>query len=142
MLNTNSQVSLNHDGLGPLYTCGMSIGARVRQLRIQHGLSQESFGELCGVSKGMVSQWESDIVRPPTDRLLKLREHIEFSFDWMLTGVGSATVENGVYVTKTKEKLVLQAMEKMGEYQKDTLIKISHTLAEPEGENGPKQATQ
>ena len=39
-----------------------------------------------GVSKGMVSQWENNIVTPPMDRLIELHKHLDFSFDWLLTG--------------------------------------------------------
>lgn len=66
----------------------MSIGARIRQLREHHNLSGEKFGELCGVTKGMVSQWESDTSTPPTDRLRELKKHLSFSLDWLIDGVG------------------------------------------------------
>lgn len=64
----------------------MNIGARIRQLRERNSLSQEKFGELCGVSKASVSQWEIGISTPPTDRLIALRNHLEFSFDWLIAG--------------------------------------------------------
>ena len=41
-----------------LYNLKMTIGARIRQLRERNTLSQEKFGDLCGVSKASVSQWE------------------------------------------------------------------------------------
>lgn len=77
---------LNHKWLPSQYTQTMSIGARVRQLRKKNKLSQEKLGELCGVTKGMVSQWESGTSTPPIDRLIELSKHVYFSFDWMLKG--------------------------------------------------------
>ena len=85
-LNIQSQARLNHGALVQLYTPNMSIGARLRELRKQNELSQEKFGELCDVSKGMVSQWESNQTTPPSDRLIELRKHLSFSVDWVLTG--------------------------------------------------------
>lgn len=85
-LNIRSQAALNHIALIQLYTSSMSIGARLRELRKQNGLSQERFGELCNVSKGMVSQWEANLTTPPSDRLIELRKHLLFSVDWILTG--------------------------------------------------------
>jgi transcriptional regulator with XRE-family HTH domain len=67
----------------------MSIGVRVRQLRESHNLSGEKFGELCGVSKGAVSQWENDTQTPPIDKLLLLKTHKKFSdisLNWIYTG--------------------------------------------------------
>lgn len=86
-LNTNSQAVLNPICLAALYAVAMTIGARIRQIRIQHGMSGERFGELMGVTKGMVSQWESDSGIPPTDRLMMLKSHIEFSMDWLIFGI-------------------------------------------------------
>ncbi len=69
-----------------LYNLRMDIGARIRQLRERNTLSQDKFGELCGVSKASVSQWETGNATPPTDRLVALREHLVFSFDWLIVG--------------------------------------------------------
>ena len=69
-----------------LYNLRMTIGTRIRQLRERNTLSQEKFGDLCGVSKASVSQWEIGIATPPTDRLIALRKHLEFSFDWLIVG--------------------------------------------------------
>lgn len=69
-----------------LYNLKMTIGTRIRQLRERNTLSQEKFGDLCGVSKASVSQWEIGIATPPTDRLIALRKHLEFSFDWLIVG--------------------------------------------------------
>lgn len=75
----------------------MTLGARIRQLRTQNQLSGDKFGELCGVTKGAVSQWESDLVKPPIDKLLELlelRKHISFSFDWLIGGEDTFTTSN------------------------------------------------
>lgn len=64
MLNIGSQEVLNRNCLAALYDLTMSIGARIRQLRQANGLSGEKFGDLCGVTKGLISQWESDLARP------------------------------------------------------------------------------
>lgn len=84
MLYTTSQVFLDPLCLGFLYSDDMTIGARLRQLRTDHALSQDKLGEYCGVTKGMVSQWELNIVTPPTDRLIDLRKKLDFSYDWLL----------------------------------------------------------
>lgn len=71
----------------------MTIGKRLRSLRKSRGWSQERLGEALAVSKGMVSQWENDIVTIPIDRLLELAKHVEFSFDWLLKGQPSLALQ-------------------------------------------------
>ena len=71
----------------------MSIGKRIEKLRHSKKLSGEKFGELCGVSKGAVSQWENDLVIPTLDKVLELKKHINFSLDWLYTGSESIAEE-------------------------------------------------
>jgi len=61
----------------------MSIGKRLRELREKIGLNQESIGEICEVSKSMVSQWENDIVTPPIERMLLLHSKYPFDLNWL-----------------------------------------------------------
>ncbi len=102
----------------------MSIGTRLRQLRTSHGLNQDRFGELCGVTKGMVSQWELDIVTPPTDRLLELHKKLAFSYDWLLNG-------DTVYST-TNRKIgsAMMAMEQSADYVQDAAVQAVLTTCE------------
>jgi transcriptional regulator with XRE-family HTH domain len=88
-LNIKCQASLNHNGLAALYTQRMSTGARLRQLRQKNELTQDEVGEICEVTKGMVSQWESDIVKPPIDRMLMLRNKHHFKLDWLYCEEGN-----------------------------------------------------
>lgn len=104
----------------------MSIGARIRQLRTQHGLSGEKFGELCGVTKGAVSQWESDLITPPTDKLVDLRQKLNFSFDWLLTGADG-------YTNKQRDPRiahVVEVMEALPTYAVDAGVREIDSLAE------------
>lgn len=125
-LNIKSQAPLNHSNLVCLYTGFMSIGARIRQLREQNGLSGEKFGEICGVTKGMVSQWESDTSTPPTDRLVELRKRLVFSMDWLING---DKIDN-------KIMSVCMAMQTMPEYKKDAIVATSNSFLEQSKHNG------
>jgi transcriptional regulator with XRE-family HTH domain len=109
----------------------MSIGARFRQLRQANSLTQEQIGEHCGVSKGMVSQWESDAGIPAAERLLALRQHVKFSIDWLLTGEGDMKPGGaGIFITDRKLVTALQLMEPLPEYGKDAAIKNLTEISE------------
>jgi len=127
MVNNYSQASLNLVGLALLYAQDMSIGARLRQLRTANKLSGEKLGELCGVSKGMVSQWESDLTTPPTDRLIELHKHIDFSFDWLLNGESKA---NTYATSDPKLVAIMRALEPRAEYVKDAAVSAVLTTCE------------
>lgn len=90
----------------------MSIGARFRQLRLENKLTQEQVGEICDVSKSMVSQWESDESTPATDRLILLRKRIEFSIDWLLMD-GPAPRPQTLALLRVAENLPDYAVEKL-----------------------------
>lgn len=83
-LNNKSQVILNHLCLANLYTLSMNTtGARLKELREKSRLNQDQLGEICGVTKGMVSQWENDIVTPPVERMMLLKKKHHFTLDWL-----------------------------------------------------------
>lgn len=124
MLNTNSQAPLNRLCLVVLYPALMSIGARIRQLRIKNRLTGEEFGALCGVTKGMVSQWESDLVTPPTDRMIELRKKLVFSFDWLINGETTYTTSN------PKIGSAMMVMEQSPDYVQDAAVKAVLTTCE------------
>lgn len=126
MLNDISQPPLNLYGTKYLYYQDMSIGTRLRQLREANNLSGEQLGEMMGVTKGMVSQWESDMGNPPTtERLLMLHKHINFSLDWLLLD------EENVYSTSDPKIIaVCRAMEPQAEYVKDAAASAVLTTCE------------
>ena len=106
----------------------MSIGARLRQLRKANKLSGERFGDLCGVTKGTVSQWESDLTTPMLDRLIDLHKHLDFSFDWLLDGKETQAT---AYTTSDPTLVkMLQVLEPRAEYLKDAAYKAAITTCE------------
>ncbi|MEO6823280.1 MAG: helix-turn-helix transcriptional regulator [Nitrosospira sp.] len=64
------------------------MGPRLIQLRRRYKLNQSKLGDLCGVSKGAVSQWETGISMPEMKKLVELRSKLLFSLDWLITGEG------------------------------------------------------
>lgn len=68
-----------------------TIGQRIKRIREDNKLNQDRFGELCGVSKGAVSQWEKDQTTPELSKLIQIRQRLTFSFDYLLTGTPDYT---------------------------------------------------
>jgi len=61
----------------------------LKQLRKEHGYTQESLGKLMGVSDAAVSQWESGKREASYEVQLKLAELFGVSVDFLLRGAGS-----------------------------------------------------
>lgn len=58
-----------------------SIGDRIYSLRKKLGLSQEEFARRIGVSRQVVSKWEMNQVIPLTDKLKKISEEFNVSYE-------------------------------------------------------------
>ena len=50
----------------------MKIGEKIRQLRMQYGLTQEELADRCELSKGFISQLENDITSPSIATLVDI----------------------------------------------------------------------
>ncbi len=72
----------------------INMGPRLIQLRRRYQLSQTRLGELCGVSKPAVSQWETGKSCPEIKKLVELRSKLIFSLDWLITGEGEMINES------------------------------------------------
>ena len=42
----------------------MEIGAKIKELRLERGLTQEELGDRCELTKGYISQLENDLTSP------------------------------------------------------------------------------
>lgn len=71
----------------------MDIGTRIRELRLERGLSQEALAEQLGVSRQAVTKWESGTSAPSTAKLLALCEAFGLS-PVDLAGPGTAEKKN------------------------------------------------
>ncbi|MBE7020722.1 MAG: helix-turn-helix transcriptional regulator [Ruminococcaceae bacterium] len=65
----------------------MSIGGKLKALRMKNNLTQEELGERCDLTKGFISQIERDIASPSiatlNDILVSLGTNLkEFFEDW------------------------------------------------------------
>lgn len=62
----------------------MTLGARLQELRLRHGMSQDALADKLGVSHQAVSKWERDEATPDLDKIIKLSELYGISLDALL----------------------------------------------------------
>jgi len=54
--------------------CRILIGEKILQYRRKHGMNQQKFGEMLGVTSQAVSKWERDVCCPDISLLPGLAE--------------------------------------------------------------------
>ena len=62
-----------------------SLGRRIRQLR-GFDVTQDEFAKKLGISQSQLSKYERGTVAPPADVLIRIKEQLRVSIDWLLTG--------------------------------------------------------
>lgn len=58
--------------------------AKLKELRIARGISQQDLAELVGVSRQTISKWENEIVQPFADNLMRLSQVFQLPLEAFL----------------------------------------------------------
>lgn len=59
----------------------MSIGEKIKELRLEKGLSQLKLGKAIGVSQKAVDYWERNVNEPKASYIISLVKIFDVSFD-------------------------------------------------------------
>lgn len=65
-----------------------SIGGKIKELRIEKGLSQMQLGKLIGVSQKAVDYWERSVNEPKASYIIALVKVFDVSFDEFFENIG------------------------------------------------------
>ena len=63
----------------------MSLGKRLKEVRMEKGFSQSDVAEVLNISRQSISRWENDKSYPDIDNLVELSKYYEISIDELLT---------------------------------------------------------
>ena len=77
----------------------MSFGNKLKIIRRQKNISQESLALLLNVSRQSVSKWEQDICYPETEKLLLLSKELGVSLDWLMDNPCPTATPHGTPAT-------------------------------------------
>jgi transcriptional regulator with XRE-family HTH domain len=83
------------------------IGSFLKELRIEHAMTQEQLGEKLGVSNKTVSRWETGNYMPPVDSLSTLSDIYGISINEILAGTRVATEQ----FTEIAEKNIIVTLK-------------------------------
>ena len=60
------------------------IGKRIKEIRLDRGLSQQRMGEILSVSQDTISLWEKGKSVPTAEYLISIARNFEVSVDYVL----------------------------------------------------------
>ncbi|MDE6441386.1 MAG: helix-turn-helix domain-containing protein [Clostridia bacterium] len=61
-----------------------NLGTRIKELRIERGLTQPQLAKMVGVSNAVISFWENNINEPKASYVKKLAKCLNVSTDYLL----------------------------------------------------------
>ena len=65
----------------------MKLGERIKELRIEKGLSQMQLAKLVGVSQKAIDYWERNVNEPKASYIIELVRIFELTFDEFFTDI-------------------------------------------------------
>ncbi|MBQ7977870.1 MAG: helix-turn-helix transcriptional regulator [Clostridia bacterium] len=57
---------------------------RLRDLRVDHGLTQEDLAKICGVDHVDICRWEAKMHIPTVSSILAIAEYFDVSIDYLV----------------------------------------------------------
>ncbi|MBE6616060.1 MAG: helix-turn-helix transcriptional regulator [Ruminococcaceae bacterium] len=80
----------------------MTLGERIKALRLGRGMSQEGLADALDVTRQAVSKWETDGSVPDIDKLIGLCELFSVSMDYLVRGREETQTDEGIPEKETQ----------------------------------------
>ena len=62
----------------------MKFGKRLKELRVEHNLSQMDLANITGISQSAIAKWELSKTEPSASALITLSKYFDESVDYLL----------------------------------------------------------
>jgi transcriptional regulator with XRE-family HTH domain len=107
----------------------VSIGTRIRNLRIERKMTQEELADILNakfsinINKGMISKWEGDKTEPRMDYAKNLAQYFNVSLDYLIgvsedRGTWSGVAPANVEATERTKKFI-NDLKKLGLFDEE-----------------------
>lgn len=98
-----------------------SIGERIKNRRLELGLTQTDIYQACGISSGALSKIENGNRTPSVLSFYELSKVLKCSMDWLTTGFSS---NEQISEFCQKEEELLEGFRKLGEEDQYEIMEI------------------
>jgi len=112
---------LDFDNLPDVDVHYTSFGERLREIRREHGLTQDEFAAILGTSKQILSRYELEQRSPKIEQVKKYAEKLQVSVDYLLGDTESEAVFNTICLNKKRKpfyKIFIDVTVEMGIVEK------------------------
>ncbi len=108
----------------------MNLATRILRARKEKKLSQQGLGDLTGVSRSALAQWETQASSPSLDSLRKMAEILEVSFEWLATGQGNQHLSKkpGVLCDQEVDGEIMRELNKIDVKKKRAILNILNAM--------------
>ncbi|MBE5965827.1 MAG: helix-turn-helix transcriptional regulator [Lachnospiraceae bacterium] len=89
------------------------VGKRIRELRIEKGITQNELSNYLGLTPKMISFYELEQRFPPQDILIKLADYFDVSVDYLL---GRNDIKYSDQLLKEYSSLPYESQKKLKQY--------------------------
>lgn len=107
----------------------MSMGDRLRQLRLERHLSQEEVARQVGITRSAYSHYEINNRHPVYETLIKLANYFNVSLDYIIGGAGA---KRPAHPTEPQEHKILELFKSMDQEQRQQSIGLLLDIVEGE----------
>lgn len=94
------------------------FGERIKQARKQRGLTQTTLANLLGVTKTMISAYETGIRKPSYENLMDLALFFDVSMDWMFGNTDDPTGVTTLDITQLNRHQRMTILDIIAEYKR------------------------
>ena len=103
----------------------MSIGARIKGLRMDKGWTQSELAKYAGVSQPTVSSYENEPgLEHRAHILFKIAAALEVSPEYLKTGTGPTSLKD----LKSDQKALLSVIEQLDDEKRALLLSLAKTM--------------
>ena len=100
----------------------MPLGAKIKEVRKEQGLSQGELGRLSGIHEKLVSKYENERIKPTADTLKKIAQALHISADYLI--FDNTPKEGKVELKDVELFSMFKEVEDMGEEERETIKKV------------------
>lgn len=104
----------------------MTLGERIKDLRRQHGLSQEQLADKLNVSRQAVQKWEANVNEPSIDTIKCIACYFNVNYEYLLNG--EAPPAKDVQDNSKPKKNFKETISKLSKLSKTFIILVILTI--------------
>ena len=98
----------------------MSIGSRIKELRIRQNMTQEELARIIGVTKGAVANYENEVSSPKSDLMYRLFDALECDANYLYQDAMNLNIYENRDTPEEFENII-KKYRNLDDYGKETI---------------------